>query len=230
MKRVTLTLLTLAFLAIGTTGAIAQQAKAIKVDLSTVTKLKLDVSCKIELTQSTTPLLAIEANDEVLNEITSKVSGGELSIKRDKRNQEQSEVTIYLSIQNLESIEVVRDVNLEGKGELKFNKLAIKVNGVLTADLNLTTTHFDIHSSGVLTLTASGKTDVLNLEMPGVGKANLLNLKVKKATVEVDGVGKAQVDVSEYLQATVNGVGKISYKGHPALKLKVSGVGSISEI
>lgn len=230
MKRVTLSLLTLAFLALGTTGAIAQQAKAIKVDLSTVTRLKLDISCKIELTQSATPLLAIEASDDVLGEITSKVSGGELTIKRDKRNQEQSDVTIYLAIQNLESIDIIRDVRLEGKGVLKFEKLAISVNGVLTANLNLVTSLFDVHSNGVLTLTASGKADVLNLEMPGVGKADLLNLKVDKATVEVDGVGKAQVDVSGYLQATVNGVGKISYKGHPKLKLKVSGVGSISEI
>jgi len=113
---------------------------------------------------------------------------------------------------------------------LTRESLAINVNGVLSGNLSVTTSTLDIQSNGVLKLKASGSADMLSLDMPRVGNADMLDLKIKKAKAVGNGVGNAIVNVEEFLEASVNGLGKISYKGSPQLKVKISGIGKVNEI
>ena len=227
-----ITIATMVALAVllGNGTAFGQETGKLDVNLTNVVELRLDVSCSLVLSQGTKPMLSIVTKKGLMSEVTTSVEGTQVIIKRDNRDQEREDVTVYITLPKLEKIKISRDVKLNTTNMLTLESLEIKVNGVLSGNLSVTTSTLDIQSNGVLKLTANGSADMLSLDMPGVGNADMLNLKAKKAKVEVNGVGNAMVNVEEFLEADVNGVGKISYKGHPQLKVKVSGIGNIKEI
>ncbi len=223
------TIIALAML-IGSNKSFGQEPGKLNINLTNVVELKLGVSCNLMLTQGDKPMLSIVAKKGYMSEITTKVEGNQLIIKRENRDQDREDVTIYLTLPRIEKIKINNDVKLNTTNMLKLEALEINVNGVLSGNLAITTSSLNIESNGVLKLSAKGSADMLNLDMPGVGNADFLNLKVKKAQVEINGVGNATVDVEEYLDAVVNGVGKVDYKGNPQLKVKISGIGKVKEI
>jgi len=223
------TIIALAML-IGSNKSFGQEPGKLNINLTNVVELKLGVSCNLMLTQGDKPMLSIVAKKGYMSEITTKVEGNQLIIKRENRDQDREDVTIYLTLPRIEKIKINNDVKLNTTNMLKLEALEINVNGVLLGNLAITTSSLNIESNGVLKLSAKGSADMLNLDMPGVGNADFLNLKVKKAQVEINGVGNATVDVEEYLDAVVNGVGKVDYKGNPQLKVKISGIGKVKEI
>ncbi len=223
------TIIALAML-IGSNKSFGQEPGKLNINLTNVVELKLGVSCNLMLTQGDKPMLSIVAKKGYMSEITTKVEGNQLIIKRENRDQDREDVTIYFTLPRIEKIKINNDVKLNTTNMLTLEALEINVNGVLSGNLAITTSSLNIESNGVLKLSAKGSADMLNLDMPGVGNADFLNLKVKKAQVEINGVGNATVDVEEYLDAVVNGVGKVDYKGNPQLKVKISGIGKVKEI
>lgn len=223
------TIIALAML-IGSNKSFGQEPGKLNINLTNVVELKLGVSCNLMLTQGDKPMLSIVAKKGYMSEITTKVEGNQLIIKRENRDQDREDVTIYLTLPRIEKIKINNDVKFNTTNMLTLEALEINVNGVLSGNLAITTSSLNIESNGVLKLSAKGSADMLNLDMPGVGNADFLNLKVKKAQVEINGVGNATVDVEEYLDAVVNGVGKVDYKGNPQLKVKISGIGKVKEI
>ncbi len=215
---------------LGNGKAFGQEPSKLEVNLTNVVELKLDVSCTLVLSQGTKPMLSIVTKKGLMGEVTTQVVGSQVVIKRVNRDQKREDVTIYITLPKLEKLQISRDVKLNTTNMLTLESLEINVNGVLSGNLIVTTSTLDIQSNGVLKLKASGSADMLSLDMPGVGNADMLDLKVKKAKVEVNGVGNAMVNVEEFLEADVNGVGKISYKGSPQLKVKISGIGKVKEI
>jgi len=84
--------------------------------------------------------------------------------------------------------------------------------------------------SGAGSVTASGTTDDLQLEISGVGNfdgAKLLNLN---ADVNISGAASATVHPAKNLNAEISGTGSIRYYGSPSLSQQISGLGSISKI
>jgi len=223
------TIIALAVL-LGSGNAFGQKTGSLDINLTNVISVKLDVSCKLELSQGDKPMLSIVTKKGLMPEITTKVEGTELIIKRDNRHQEREDVTIYLTLPRIEKLMISNDVKLNTTNMLKLEALEINVNGVLSGNLNITTSSLKIQSNGVFKITANGSADMLSLDMPGVGNADFIDLKVKTAQVEINGVGNATLNVEEALDAQVNGVGKVNYKGHPQLKVKLSGIGKVKEI
>ena len=217
-------------LLLGTGVAYGQNAGKLDLNISNVTEVKMDVSCNLELSQGDKAMLSIVTKKGLMNEITTKVEGNQLIIKRENHDQKREEVTVYLTLPKLVKVKINSDVKLNCTNMLKSEALEVNVSGVLSGNLNLTASSLNIQSNGVLKLKATGSANVLSLNMPGVGTADMLNFKVKKANVEINGVGNALVNAEEYLDAEVNGVGKVNYKGQPQLKVKVSGIGRVKEI
>ena len=188
------------------------------------------VNLRVAFHQSLIQFFFIVTKKGLMNEITTKVEGNQLIIKRENHDQKREEVTVYLTLPKLVKVKINSDVKLNCTNVLKSEALEVNVSGVLSGNLNLTASSLNIQSNGVLKLKATGSANVLSLDMPGVGTADMLNFKVKKANVEINGVGNALVNAEEYLDAEVNGVGKVNYKGQPQLKVKVSGIGRVKEI
>jgi Putative auto-transporter adhesin, head GIN domain len=74
---------------------------------------------------------------------------------------------------------------------------------------------------------ANGRVDNLVATLAGAGELRLADLAAERATVHVSGVGKAEVNATDELDATVSGVGSIEYRGHPTVDRHISGLGDV---
>jgi len=87
-----------------------------------------------------------------------------------------------------------------------------------------------LNISGAGKVEAEGRTQRLNLNISGVGNADLGQLKVTDADVRISGMGDADIAATGALRADISGTGNINLKTRPAsLEKHISGMGSIDE-
>lgn len=83
-----------------------------------------------------------------------------------------------------------------------------------------------LNGVGNITIDA-GSGEHLETALHGVGNINASDYQVKKATVDLAGVGDIKIWAAEELSGGLSGVGDILYKGNPARNINISGFGNI---
>ena len=188
---------------------------------------------EIIIQQGDKETVELEADDNLLPQLSTAVLSGTLTIKNvetDWKNivNPSKPVKINITVRDLSGIILSVPV-----GDLKVNDLQtgmlkllvsggaqVRLNGI---DVNL----LDSVLSGAGDIQASGTADELKLILSGLGSFNAADLRSNKADVELSGMGSATVRVEEELAATITGAGSIEYFGHPDVQQSVSGAGSV---
>lgn len=86
-----------------------------------------------------------------------------------------------------------------------------------------------VHVDGAADVVLSGNTGRLDAEINGAGVLQAPGLAAVHAAITVNGVGAADISVSDVLNAEINGAGSISYAGDPTLTKEINGLGSITK-
>ncbi|MBL8924872.1 MAG: DUF2807 domain-containing protein [Pseudonocardia sp.] len=175
-----------------------------------VTGVELASFGELQIDQTGTESLTIEADPDVLPKLTSGVSGGILRLR----------VAPGTTIKTAEP--VVYHLTVAG-----LNSIAVAGAGSVTAS-NLQADHLAVDISGAGRITLAGTVDSQAVTISGTGNYDGENLQSATADVTVDGAAKAVVRVSTRLNATVDGVGAIQYVGSPQVTRKINGVGSVT--
>ena len=174
-----------------------------------VTGVELASFGELQIDQTGTESLTIEAAPDVLPKLTSGVSGGVLRLRLAPGTtiKNARPVVYHLTVAALDSIAVA------GAGEVTASNLQADRLAV------------DISGAGHITL--AGAVDSQAVTISGTGNYDGENLQSATADVTVDGAAKAVVRVSTRLNATVDGVGSVQYIGNPQVTRKINGVGSV---
>lgn len=175
-----------------------------------VTGVELASFGELQIDQTGTESLTIEADPDVLPKLTSGVSGGILRLRAAPGTtiKTAKPVVYHLTVAGL-------------------NSIAVAGAGAVTAS-NLQADHLAVDISGAGRITLAGTVDSQAVTISGTGNYDAENLQSATADVTVDGAAKAVVRVSTRLNATVDGVGSIQYIGSPQVTRKINGVGSIT--
>ena len=174
-----------------------------------VTGVELASFGELQIDQTGTESLTIEADPDVLPKLTSGVSGGVLRLRVAPGTsiKTATPVVYHLTVANLNSI-VVAGAGVVTASNLQADRLAVDISG-----------------AGRITLAGAVNSQVVTIS--GTGNYDGENLQSATADVTVDGAAKAVVRVSTSLNATVEGVGSVQYIGSPKVTKKISGVGSV---
>lgn len=87
-----------------------------------------------------------------------------------------------------------------------------------------------VELSGATEMTASGQADAVDLEISGASHADLGELKVKGAEVEISGAGGATVAPTDWARLKISGMGDIRLLTHPPrLDTDISGAGRVRQ-
>jgi hypothetical protein len=173
------------------------------------TRVELASFGDLQIDQTGTESLTIEAAPDVLPKLTSGVSGGVLRLRLAPGATRRSTTpgVIHHTLATLDSIAV------SGAGEVTASNLRADRLAV------------DIGGAGHITLAGTVGSQVVTIS--GTGNYDGENLQSATADVTVDGAAKAVVRVSTRLNATVDGVGSVQYIGNPQVTRKINGVGSV---
>jgi hypothetical protein len=197
----------------------------------------IDISypAEILIKQGQAESLSIEADDNLLPQLRSHVSGGTLTIENGERDWAKR-VNPSRTVKVIITVKDLREVDFSSAGTLRIenletNGLSVSVSGAGDVRLeNLKTQKLECHLSGVGSVTANGAADELLLQISGVGNFKGADLLSKGVDAHISGTGSATVHAEDKLNAEISGTGSIRYYGSPSITQNVSGLGSVNKI
>ncbi len=189
---------------------------------------------QITVTQGLSESVKIEAEDNLLAGLQTRVRGDTLEIFYKEENNKHVNPTKPVKIMVI--VKELKDVNFDSAGDLtlagiKSDDLNISVSGAGNLKVNdVVAKSLSVDLSGAGSMVAAGETDDFNLTISGFGSFNGKDLHNKTAQIDLSGAGSATIWADEELDAQVSGVGSINYYGSPSVTKQVSGVGSINKL
>lgn len=213
MKRIALVLL-LTSLAAGCHGPFNQvrgsgnRQKQTR-EVAPFTSIYTEGAFEIEVVAQKPHAFQIEGDDNILQLITTEVSGGVLHIKNQRGYSASEPIRIEISVPNLEGVSSSGAGSFDVTG-LKNEKFEIDVNGAPTIDV-------------------SGETNLLKIKANGAGKIDTHRLRAATADVNSNGVSKISLYARDKLDVVVSGPSNVTYEGDPVVKQTVNGPGSVQK-
>jgi hypothetical protein len=188
---------------------------------------------EIVIRQGDKETVEIEADDNLLPQLSTEVRSGMLTIKNVETEwnamvNPSSPVKINITVKDLTEITLSAPVGDLEVIDLQTDSLRLIVSGGAQVRLQgIQVNVLDSLLSGAGDIQASGAAGELKLILSGLGNFNAADLRSNKATIELSGMGGATVRVEEELAATITGAGSIQYFGHPHVEQNVNGAGSV---
>ncbi|MCH7412494.1 DUF2807 domain-containing protein [Belliella sp. R4-6] len=209
-------------------GEVIESEKSI----SEFNQLSLKGTFQLFLIQGDEVSLRFEGNEELVDEIVVDQKGKELKISletKGKRNFLKNEANIFLTVTSLEKINFEGVGQIKSEGQLAFEKLEIKGEGVGNVELDLEVGELVTKLNFVGKMDLKGAADKFHLSNEGIGSINASKFIVEDVEVISSGIGAVSVHSIGELSMEVNGIGSISYTGNPkVIKENVNGLGNIS--
>lgn len=187
----------------------------------------------VYLTQGDTESVTVEADENLLDLITTENRGSTLVVKLKKGVdiKKAKEKNVYITLRSIDALEVGGVVNVKSTNALTADAFDLDIGGVSNTDLELRCDRLNAQADMVGNLTLRGEVREANIKNGGVGSLKAFDLKVDRLTIKNSGVGSAEVQAQEEISITSSGVGSVRYKGDPVVKeLSTSGVGKVKKI
>ena len=178
--------------------------------VSGFSSVEMSGSGELQIEQTGTESLAISADDNLLQYLTSDVSGGQLRLGMKSGSFSPSTPVVYkLTVKNLKGIALSGSGSINGKA-LASDSMKIELSG-----------------SGEITV--AGNADQMDVVISGSGNVQGEQFKSKDARVVIDGSGNAIVATSEKLDVTINGSGNVEFIGDPKVSTTRHGSGTVNK-
>jgi hypothetical protein len=185
------------------------QVKTESRQVSGFTKIDLAGSGEVTIDQGPAESLTIEADDNVLPALTSKVSDSTLRLGTKPRTTVRTRSPIRYRV----TVKDLTGVSLSGSGS------------VTAKGMQLRTLRADISGSG--TINISGSAEKQDIQLSGSGRYEAGELTSQDVTAEISGSGEVVVSVSRTLKVDISGSGRVTYSGDPTLDQDISGSGKL---
>ncbi|WP_342677600.1 head GIN domain-containing protein [Methanofollis sp. UBA420] len=183
----------------------------------------------VYLTQGTPASVRIEAEDNILPLLRTRVTDGVLTIDHNGQCFRNTQPVVFrVTTDGVRRVSVSGSGTVIGENEIRSENLETGVSGSGAIDLqvNVTDLASNIAGSGSTTLqgTATNHTAVVS----GSGKVTAFDLETRRSKVTIDGSGTAEVLATEALDVVISGSGTVIYQGNPErLVQEVTGSGSL---
>jgi hypothetical protein len=176
--------------------------------------------------------IRIEADDNLLPYIETKVSGNDLEIRTKKGYdiKPSKTINIYVTLDQLENLSSSGSGGFYSKGKLKGDKVKFSFSGSTNTELDLDASDLSVEVSGSSHLNLKGNIPATKYEISGSADIEALELQSASAQIAISGSGKLDLAVEKKMDISVSGMGKIRYKGSPVINQSSSGMAKVSKI
>lgn len=195
--------------------------------ISDFKRVALEGAADVIITPGETYSVRIEADDNLLPHITTKIEGGELEISNEHSIAPTKTIKVFITTKQLEGMSIA------GSGTMVTNapfdsrafSTSIAGSGEIIADVRAETVDAAISGSGDIAVKGLAKT--ASVSIAGSGDFKGFELSTAAASVEIAGSGDAEIHASETLTGNIMGSGDIYYRGEPRINSSIMGSGRI---
>lgn len=194
-------------------GSGRQTTKNIAVD--SFSGVEIGGSYKVIISQDSSSSMKITADDNIIDEIKTRVSGGILEIKMDGNYCNVGDITIELSAKQWRSIEVSGASQISSTSQIKANDFNIDLSGSSSMDLNLSAAAVRTSSSGSSEIRLKGQAGSHEIDLSGSGEIKAFDFVVGNYKISTSGASEMEINVLNDLKVSTSGSSSIKYKGTP---------------
>ena len=203
--------------------------------VSGFSRLSVGAFGELTLVQGDQESLVIEAEENILPNITSQVRDDTLYIRIDSpglNNIDPSKDIKYkLTMKDIHRLEASGAVEIIAS-QIKTDSLEIESSGAGSMKIaELYTDHLKVEVSGAGSVDIEkGKAPIQEIEISGAGSYNAENLECQRMKIDISGAGNAVIWVKDNLEIEMSGAGNLQYYGSPAVVQDTSGAGRIRSL
>ena len=201
-------------------------------DVSGFDSISLSGIGRVIITQGDDESLIIEADDNLMEYITSEVRDGKLELDFTDivRFDPIPSIVFRVNVNDLNALESVGVGALEME-KLNTDQLEISTSGtgVITID-ELTVTDLVVVADGTGSIKLAGTAETQEIKLIGTGDYEAPDLESQTAAVDVTGTGSVEIWVLDSLDVVITGVGEVSYFGRPNETQSITGTGSVTSL
>ncbi|MGD8603968.1 MAG: head GIN domain-containing protein, partial [Anaerolineales bacterium] len=204
-------------------------------------KVVLEDVGKLYLTQGASVGLEVEADEDVIQLISTEVRNGKLRLRIKEPWMDRlarffvdtwrgSHIVYRLNVIDLEHLALYGAAKVISDA-LHVDSLDLVLSGageVMMDDLQAT--HFQLMLSGAGKVEAAGKVEQQRIRITGAGKFAGEKLHSQACDVSLSGTGKAVVWSQKELDLNISGVGKVSFFGNPKVSQRITGIGKVERL
>jgi hypothetical protein len=188
-------------------GRIVRRERAV----GAFTTIHVQAPARVEVVVGGTPSVEIEADDNVIDFITTDTDGRALQIGTAGSFQTRTAPVVRITVAQLDRI------RSQGSGDVRISGLA--------GD------RFELIGQGSGNFVVEGRASSSSAKLYGSGDADLAGLHADDLDVAVYGSGHARVHATGTLAAAIYGSGSITYSGRPTeVSRSIHGMGRIGEV
>jgi len=202
-------------------------------DVGTFDGIRLDGIGRLVITQGSRVSLEIQAEDNIIEELTSEVQGNTLVLGYQDQTWLRTIIPTKIVVYTL-TVTDLSEVIFNGAGELEINALdtdsfSIEINGAAKIDIDeLTTDNLVVEIDGTGTVSIAGNTNTQDVNIQGAGNYQASDLKSSNTTITIAGLGNGTVWAIDSLDINIDGGGTVNYYGSPNITQDINGVGEIN--
>ncbi|MBW6467112.1 MAG: DUF2807 domain-containing protein [Brevefilum sp.] len=197
--------------------------------------IRLDGAGRLVITQGPAESLEIQAEDNLINELTSQVEDGTLVLGYRDRPWRKSilptrPIVYTLVVTDLAKLTLngAGDINLQS---LQTDALVLEINGAGNFEINaLSADSLFVKIMGTGSISVSGAVAKQEVSLDGAASYQAGNLQTRSTAIEINGLGSGTVWASETLDISINGGGSVSYYGSPTVTQEITGLGDVRNL
>jgi hypothetical protein len=175
------------------------------------------------LTQGVAEEVVVEADEDIINNIITRVEDGVLRIYVKESHHLfnwnwNEKRKVYVTFKDLKLIDASAGSDVYGQGTIKLERVRIEASSGSDLELALTAQDVEIHTSSGSDATVRGTCATLDASASSGSDLDASGLHSKKCRVSASSGSDASVYASEELDADASSGSDIYYSGNPAQK------------
>ncbi len=202
-------------------------------EISDFDELRVGGAFSVVLKKSSSNSVILEMDDNILQYVETKVSGGTLKIKTqsDINIQNSTKLKVTVNYTSLNHIDISGACNLSSEDVLVSDDIICELSGAGKLEIEIKSKKFSADVSGAGSMVVSGESSFQRLDLSGAASYKAYDLITAESVVHASGASSARVNVTKKLDAHASGASSIRYKGSPGEKdIHKSGAASIDGI
>jgi hypothetical protein len=195
---------------------------------SEFTSVDLDGAYDVTIVQGPQSEVRIETDQNLLQNITTTVKNGKLTISSEGNLQPTKGINVTITNPSFTALDVEGSSDVKASTPITASDLSLALEGSGSFNLEVHAQHLrsQIEGSGDIKLT--GDTKSHSIEIDGSGDLAASKLVTDSTKIEINGSGDASLNVASRLEASTSGSGSIRYTGDVKdVHTSIEGSGSV---
>jgi hypothetical protein len=218
------TLLLLAALGISTVVSAGNSDKTEVRKVKDFKQIKVSTGIDLFITMGETEEVKVVADDEIIDELITEVSDGELRIYMEKNNDwfnwggMNKTRKVYVTVTQLEKIDASSGSDVQSENTLKGETLDIEASSGSDVELDLVYKNISLDTSSGSDAKLTGKAKTFEAEASSGSDIMARDLETSVCRAKASSGSDITVNVSDELVARASSGADIQYYGNPGLK------------